>query len=82
MPYTEEDVGHLLSYLDSAKYCICGSPCFRSHVHYLTSLNLNKVAASATAVDTSGRMQAPCEAFLCSYQCLTKYQRNPNATIW
>ena len=82
IPYTGEDVGDLVSYLDSAKKCLCGSYCFESFVHYLYRLDLRRVATNLTAVDLSGRMHAPAEAFLCSQSCLERYQKNPYATIW
>ena len=78
--YTAEDVGHLMDFLASVKFCLCGAPCFRSHVHFLLPLTLSRVAASVTAA--SGYGQAPSEAFLCSRKCLNKYQKNPQATIW
>lgn len=72
----------LLKYLNTAKFCLCGQPCFDSYVHFLSRLDLSRVSRSVTAVDSSGRMHAPAEAFLCSYKCLEKYKKNPAATAW
>ena len=74
--------GDLFDMLTAAKQCLCGSACFRSFVHYLARLDLHRVAASVTGIDTTGRTHAPCEAFLCSKKCLDRYQLNPQATIW
>ena len=81
--YQPQDLpGHLQQFLDQAKWCLCGNVCFRSFVHYLARLDLPRVAGSVTAIDLTGRMHAPAEAFLCSQRCLTKYEKNPYATVW
>ena len=71
-PYTADDVGPLMSYLNSAKFCLCGSPCFQYSFHYAAKLNLHKVTASATAVDIHGKMWAPMDGYLCSQKCYAK----------
>ena len=60
----------LCHYLDSAKKCLCGTACFQAYLHYIAYLDLHKVSATITAVDKSGTVRVPVEAFLCSAKCL------------
>ncbi|XP_078001105.1 leucine-rich repeat protein 1-like [Glandiceps talaboti] len=82
LPYSESDIPKpLCDYLDSAKRCLCGSPCFESSVRYLARVSLHRLAHTVTSLDHAGRTHAPIEAFLCSQRCHNKYQNNPNA-LW
>ncbi|XP_045177512.1 leucine-rich repeat protein 1-like isoform X2 [Mercenaria mercenaria] len=80
VPYSEEDLHlHLCRYLDSARQCWCGNYCFQCSVRYTSKVDLRRVASTVTAVDVQGGTGVPVEGFLCSPQCLKKFQNNPNA---
>ncbi|XP_070577246.1 leucine-rich repeat protein 1-like [Ptychodera flava] len=82
LPYNENEIPKpLCDYLDSAKRCLCGTPCFQSSVHYLARADLHRVASTVISLDQRGRVHAPIEAFLCSQRCHDRYQNNPNA-LW
>ncbi|XP_033736258.1 leucine-rich repeat protein 1-like [Pecten maximus] len=78
--YTEEDLhSHLCRYLDSARLCWCGGFCFRCSVNFTTNLSLSRIAHTVSAVDQLGRTEVPLMSFLCSPQCLSRFQKNPYA---
>ncbi|OWF38646.1 leucine-rich repeat protein 1-like [Mizuhopecten yessoensis] len=78
--YTEEDLHtHLCRYLDSARVCWCGEFCFRCSVNFTTNLSLSRIAHTVSAVDQLGRTNVPMMSFLCSPQCLSRFQKNPHA---
>lgn len=80
IPYTEDDLHlHLCRYLESARQCWCGNYCFQCSVRYTTKVDLRFIASTVTAVDVLGGTGVPVEGFLCSPQCLKKFQSNPNA---
>ena len=64
----------LCHYLDSAKKCLCGRPCFEAYLHYIANLDLHKVSATVIAIDTSGTTKVPVEAFLCNAKCLKNWK--------
>ncbi|CAH1791746.1 unnamed protein product [Owenia fusiformis] len=77
--YTEEDLPHhLMAYLSTVCYCMCGSPCFQSRVQFLSNLDLHSVAKTVISLNTNGRTSAAVQSFLCSKKCLNKYMANPN----
>ena len=45
-----------------------------SYLHYVATLSLHKVSATVTAVDKSGSITVPVEAFLCSAKCHKLWQ--------
>ncbi|KAL4237485.1 repeat protein 1 [Mactra antiquata] len=80
LPYSEEDLHlHLCRYLDSARQCWCGNYCFQCCVRYTSKVDLRTISSTVAAVDFSGGTHVPVEGFLCSPQCLRKFQNNPNA---
>ncbi|XP_041353671.1 leucine-rich repeat protein 1-like [Gigantopelta aegis] len=77
VPYTDEDLfPQLCQYLDSARHCWCGNYCFQCCARYIATVDLRRVSATVTAWDNVGTKLVPVEAFLCSQNCLTKFQNN------
>lgn len=69
--YSPETVPVVLChYLDSAKRCVCGTACFAAFLHYIASMDLQRVSTGLTAVDKQGSTSVPVELFLCSARCL------------
>ena len=60
----------LCHYLDAARRCVCGNACFTAFLQYIASLDMHKISATVTAIDTHGTTTVPVEAFLCSAKCL------------
>jgi len=78
--YSDEDLhSHLCRYLDSVRLCWCGGYCFRCCVPFTSNVSLHRLAGTVSAVDQAGRVTVPIRSFLCSPQCLIRFQKNPHA---
>ncbi|KAK6180712.1 hypothetical protein SNE40_008713 [Patella caerulea] len=80
IPYSNEDLfEQLCNYLDSARQCWCGNYCFRCSARYILRLDLHQMVKNVTGWNVVGQTLVPVEAFLCSQNCLNKFQKNPKA---
>ena len=80
VPYSTEDLhAHLCRLLDSARQCWCGNYCFHASVKYSIRVDLRLIASTVTAIDLYGGTHYIVEGFLCSTQCIEKFQKNPLA---
>lgn len=80
VPYSEEDLHtHLCRYIESARHCWCGGYCFQSCAKYTSYVPLKKFSHTVSAINLTGQTEVPIQSFLCSPQCLARFQKNPYA---
>lgn len=63
----------VVSYLDAAKYCVCGSACFEVFLRQPNRLRLGSVAETYSLLD-SGHF-VPIDCFFCSRRCYNATHR-------
>ncbi|XP_043791303.1 leucine-rich repeat protein 1 [Apis laboriosa] len=57
----------LVKYLDEAKYCVCGNPCFNYYIRKFVKFNLNTIANIIKSSDTT---VLPFDCYFCSKKCI------------
>ncbi|XP_033324479.1 leucine-rich repeat 47 isoform X2 [Megalopta genalis] len=62
----------LVKYLDAAKYCVCGNPCFDSYRRKFVEFLLTTIANS---VKSSGHITVPFDCYFCSSNCVRIFAR-------
>lgn len=60
----------LVQYLDSAKYCVCGTACFQYFLRKIIHFDLNSTTCS---VKSSNNSIVPYDCFFCSLNCFGFY---------
>lgn len=65
----------LVDYLDKAKYCVCGKPCFSVFIRHSTSLLLSNISEM---ISVSGSAYVPIDCFSCSVRCYRSTFRTSN----
>ncbi|XP_031847023.1 leucine-rich repeat 47 [Nomia melanderi] len=60
----------LVKYLDAAKYCVCGNPCFECFIRNFVEFHLTTIA---TSVKSSGHVTVPFDCYFCSNNCVYCY---------
>ncbi|XP_076291257.1 leucine-rich repeat 47 [Lasioglossum baleicum] len=73
LPYDASSIPLLLvKYLDTAKYCVCGNPCFDCYRRKLVEFHLTAIANS---VKSSGHVTIPFDCYFCSNTCVYSYAK-------
>ncbi|XP_016837509.1 leucine-rich repeat protein 1 [Nasonia vitripennis] len=67
IPYT------LIQYLDKAKYCMCGAPCFDCFIRRFMSMNLSLITQSFKFSGTAGN-DILFDCYFCSIRCVRKFK--------
>ncbi|XP_076753627.1 leucine-rich repeat 47 [Xylocopa sonorina] len=57
----------LVKYLDNAKYCVCGNPCFQCYVRKFVDFHLTIIANN---IKSSGSTIIPFDCHFCSIKCV------------
>lgn len=57
----------LVKYLDEAKYCICGNPCFNYYIRKFMKFSLNTIA---NIIKSSDSTVLPFDCYFCSKKCI------------
>ncbi|XP_053989160.1 leucine-rich repeat protein 1 [Hylaeus volcanicus] len=60
----------LVKFLDNAKYCMCGNPCFDCYIRKFMEFHLSIIANS---VKSSENVTVPFDCYFCSISCLSSY---------
>ena len=62
----------LVKYLNEAKYCVCGNPCFQCYIRKFVEFHLSLIANS---VKSSGNITVPFNCYFCSITCVCCYAK-------
>lgn len=57
----------LVKYLDEAKYCVCGNPCFNYYIRKFMKFSLNTIA---NIIKSSDSTVLPFDCYFCSKKCI------------
>ena len=58
----------MVSYLDNAEFCVCGTACFETFARKYVPLELREI--TSTLVSESVRSVVPMDAYYCSQVCV------------
>ncbi|XP_076648197.1 leucine-rich repeat 47 [Halictus rubicundus] len=73
LPYDASSIPLMLvKYLDAAKYCVCGNPCFDCYRRKFVEFHLTAIANS---VKSSGHVTIPFDCYFCSSSCVYSYAK-------